>query len=160
LASVRVKVNCVFGTPEVWRNLVQDQFQDAIDDWASWRSRPDNASNIENFGKRFGGGVSIDSPGALINALEMGFKEALKSTYHDAAKVENVPTPIRTHVWVADAREAVFVMAAVAPKYVAHAFWTRDSRLISAFLNMHQEYLDMSQRRKVQPGQPAQPSNP
>jgi hypothetical protein len=90
----------------------------------------------------------LPSPASFSTAV-FRVKETLNSTYHDA---EVVPTSaqLRMYAWVADSKEAVFVIPAFAPKYVAYAFWTRDTSIIDSLLSNHQEHLEMNRRSKRQ----------
>jgi hypothetical protein len=149
MATVRTKVKCVFGEPEAWRGLLSEQFKEAASDWKSWLATDNNAVKLEKFSQRFGGTASIDSSDALFNTMELALKETLTSTYHDA-EVVKTPARLRMYAWVADSKEAVFVIPAIAPKFVAYAFWTRDASIISSLLSNHDEHLEMNRRSKPQ----------
>jgi len=146
VASVRIKVRCVFGTADSQIYLLREQFRDAETDWGSWLANAENKAKLEKFRHRFGDAADIAAPEALFRTMATALSEILKSTYHDAEVMETAAR-MRMFAWVADSREAVFVIPTFAPKYVAYAFWTRDSRLINALVSNHQEHWELDKRQ-------------
>lgn len=145
-ASLRIKVRCVFGTSESQLHLLREQFREARSDWDSWRANAENAAKLDKFRHRFGNDTDITTPEALFSTMAAALNEIRKATYYDADVIETA-SRMRMFAWVADSKEAVFVIPAFAPKYVAYAFWTRDSRLINALVTNHQEHRELDQRQ-------------
>jgi hypothetical protein len=138
----KVRVKCVFANFETRRAVLREQFREAIADWNGWQARPGNATKLQLLLKRFGQDSTVTTSDTLFETFEIAYEQTIRTTYCQAGVVEcSLRPPL--NMWVADSKEAVFVIRIFAPKYVAHAFWTRDPSLIAALLTTYQEIFEL-----------------
>lgn len=140
--SSNVKVSCVFADAKRQETFLKAQYSEAYSNWQFFRSMPSNASKIKEFHFRYGNGnlENLTSQG-FFNLFSIAATEELKTTFK-GSQIVQIPFHLPLNIWIVDKKEAVFAILSTAPSFLAEAFWTTDSDLIGALLQLHTEYCE------------------
>jgi len=141
-----IKVSCVFSDKTNQDLFSRKQHDRAVSDWTAWRSEPHNIQKIKSFFDRCDGAGDVNNltSDGFFHLFEHAAAEAIRTTYKGAVVYE-IPFRPPLYSWVADGKEAVFIISSTSPSFRAEAFWTTDSDLIGALVRMHHECRDQGQ---------------
>lgn len=139
------EVRCVFATKREREMLQRNQYKGLAGDWANWASNPENRRRLSSLVSR----VAPKEPNAadtyegFVDLLERAAERELRTTFERAVIREIEYTP-PMFLWIADEKEAIFVLKTTYPSFRAEAFWTSDARLINSLITIHESYMLVS----------------
>jgi hypothetical protein len=145
--SHRIDVSCVFANSSGQRRFLKNQLRDAVTNWSTYRAVPKNENKIKCIFEKYGTGNLDDlTSDGFFDLFETAANQELKTTYNGATVV-HVSEISSLYMWVADGKEAVFVISTTEPSFFAEAFWTKDLGLIHALERMHLDYSTKAEQR-------------
>jgi hypothetical protein len=116
------------------------QFARTAEQWSQLKKDPEFVKNLKALELRRGG-VGIDSPDALVDALLSTHTTALRQLREDiAASVHELDMPFPIHVWIADDKRAVFTVPDHGSNSSEYGFQTKDPNFVKAITSIWQRY--------------------
>jgi hypothetical protein len=137
----KINVSCVFTDKHIIRSISKNQYQEAFSNWKNWCLNHDNMIKIQHFVNKFGSDQQIEklSIEDFLDLIEKAATETSRTTYKGAKIIEvNFRPPL--YMWIVDGKEAIISIPTTVPNYCAQAFYTTDARLLTALINMYNEY--------------------
>lgn len=120
--------------------LAVAQFRPFMPTWESWKASDSAREKFELFMRDHSSlgpeAVTPEQFFALISKIQD------QTLYRDfrGIQVTECSVLITNFFWVVDKKEAIFSIVSLAPGSIAHGFYTTDSRLISAFLELKKQF--------------------
>ncbi len=136
------ELRCVFATKEEREKLQRNQYKSLEANWEKWNHDPDNQKKLLSLLNRVAPRDAAASKTfeGFLQLLERASVRELSTTF-ERALISEIEYPPPMFLWIADDKEAIFVLKTTYPEFRAEAFWTSDARLIQSLTKIHESYM-------------------